>query len=522
MKQNCNIRILTSIVLTLFLIVTVYAQDPNFNSTTVAPVKTRTELLNELSLREAQVELDNAREAYERYQREYENAQNLFNQSIISKRELDQAFTDYRKAQQCLKEAEIKLEKTKLGFLDNATHITIVDAKKYYNPDGQRMLDLVLKNTSSLTQAESAIDPNGFTTKQVQALLDIENIIVSVMSGSASIGKPHEQVIPLLPYDKSIKLAFVLLTDANEVGVSLQYLDQNITKKVFLEKESLQKIPSMVASQFSQEGELNSDIYYDLDLEMLVTSDSSFSLSVTNLPQQIKYSFIDKNSNARITQVRFTEEVSRHSLKLNISIPKNLDLQMVDKSINFQTWVLDRTQLEKINKLKREFGDVIDFEKLKDIEAGRVDLSLIPKGLGKLEIVINNLLEEIKPGQDLSLNIELSNIGTLPLFNVVPEVFPPAGWKVEFSYKTVDKLLPEDKKSITIILKPGPDVTVGEYEAQIKAKGQSGSTIVEALEKRLHIRVTSKTNITTTLILVFALVILISGVVYAGVKMSRR
>ena len=53
-------------------------------------------------------------------------------------------------------------------------------------------------------------------------------------------------------------------------------------------------------------------------------------------------------------------------------------------------------------------------------------------------------------------------------------------------------------------------------------KGQSGSEVVEALEKRLKIRISAKTNITATLILVLGLVVLITGIVFMGVKLSRR
>ena len=53
-------------------------------------------------------------------------------------------------------------------------------------------------------------------------------------------------------------------------------------------------------------------------------------------------------------------------------------------------------------------------------------------------------------------------------------------------------------------------------------KGQSGSEVVEALEKRLKIRISARTNITATLILVLGLVVLITGIVFMGVKLSRR
>lgn len=528
-----NPRYILSMILALSVSTFVHAQQeqsqtPKAEKTT----KTRTELLNELSLRTAQVTLEHAREAHDRYESGFKNAQMLFDKSIISQKELDEALSAYTQAQQQLKQAEIQLEKTKLSFLANATHITIMEAKKYYDSEGRRMLDLVLKNTSNLTQAASALgladsDSNSVSEwqspEQIKALLDIENIIVSIVSSAASIGKPYEQIIPLLPYGREMKLTFALLTDVQEAGVKLKYLGQDVIENIYLEKESLQEIPTMVASQFSQEGQLGTDIRYDLDLEMLVTSDTSFSLLVTNLPPQINYSFLDSSSSARITSVRFTELVSKHDLALRLSIPQKLDVAMIDKTIDFEVWVVTTKQAEVLNALRQEYaGRAIPAEKLDQIKAGRADLALIPKGTGRLEILINNLFQEIKPQQDVDLTADLHNDGTLTLFNIVPEISPPLGWTAEVLPKLIEKLSPADKQSLQIHLSPGQDVGVGEYEAQIEAKGQSGSEVVEALEKRLKVRISAQTNITATVILVAGLVVLISGIVFVGVKLSRR
>lgn len=496
--------------------------------------RTRTELLNELSLREAIVALENAREAHDRFESAYRDAERLIKQNIIPQKELDQAWSAYMQAQQSLKQAEIQLDKTKLSFLANATHITIMEAKKYYDSEGRRMLDLVLKNSSDLTQAESALSLIDIQNKsqlqsewqnpeQIRALLDIENIIVSIVSNNSSIGKPYEKIISMLRYGAQEELKFILLTDVQEAGVKLKYLDQDLIEYVYLEKESLQQIPTVIASQFSQEGQLGTNISYDLDLEMLVTSDTSFSLLVTNLPPQINFSFVDSSSGARITSVRFTELVSKHDLALSVSIPQKLDVGMIDKTIDFQAWVVTVKQAELLNNLKQEYaGRVIPTEQLEQIKAGKVDLALIPKGTGRLEILINNLFEEIKPRQDVEIKADLHNDGTLTLYNIVPEISPPLGWKAEVMPKMVEKLSPDDKQMIQIHLSPGQDVGVGEYETQIEARGQSGNEIVEALEKRLKIRISAETNITATLILVLGLVALITGIVFMGVKLSRR
>jgi len=505
------------------------------------PTKTRTELLNELSLRTALIALEHAKEMCDRLEREYENALRLYKENIIYKKELDAALSAHKQAQQQLKQAEIQLEMTKLSFLSNATHITIMEAKKYYDSQSRRMLDLVLKNTSNLAQAESALgltesEPVSSSVRaeselslewrspqQIQALLNIENIIVSIVDKSSSIGKPYEQIISVLPFGREVKLKFVLLKDIQEAGIQLQYLKQNVTQYIFLEKESLQQMPTVVASQFSQEGQLGTDIRYDLALEMLVTSDKSFSLLITNMPLQINCSFIDSKSGARITSVRFTEDVSKHDLYLRVSIPQNLNIDMIDETITFQVWVVTSKQLDVINKLKQEYAtQPIPTQKFDQIDAGRVDLSLIPKGIGRLEILINNLYVQIKPHHDINIKADLHNTGTLDLFNIIPEISPPLDWTAQVLPKSVAKLAPRDKKTIKIHLQPSSDVSVGDYEALIEARGQSGSRIAEALRKRLKIHIRAETHIVTTLILVLALVGLIGTMVFFGVKLSRR
>lgn len=492
--------------------------------------KTRTELLNELSLRNAQVALDRAQEEYKRYKSGYENSKGLYDESIISKTELDKTWSTYTLAEQLLEQAKITLEETRLGFLANATHITIMEAKKYYDGEGRRMLDVILKNTSNLTQAESALaapDPNGQNGAQwqnqtsIKALLNIENIIVSIVDKESSIGKPYEQIIPVLSYGEQLKLSFVLLTDVQQAGVRLRYLDKNDTENVYLEKESLQDSPTAIAPQFSLEGQLGIEVSYGLELEMLVTSDRSFSLAVTNMPPQIMSYFMEGSS--RITSVRFTEEVSQHTVNLQVSIPQKLEVTRIDKKIDFQAWVATIKQFERINQLKREFaGTVIPLEELDALEAARVDLSLIPKGSGRLEILINNLYMEIKPQQAVDIEADLHNDGTLTLFGITPEVSPPLGWQATIEPKRIEKLVPNAKYSIEIHLQPGPDVGVGEYEAQIEARGQSGSEVIEAIEKRLKVRINAETNVTATLLLVGGLVVLIVGIVVFGVKLSRR
>ncbi len=127
--------------------------------------------------------------------------------------------------------------------------------------------------------------------------------------------------------------------------------------------------------------------------------------------------------------------------------------------INFQVWMVTTKQLEAINKLKQEYATrAISAEKLEKIEAGRVDLTLIPKGAGRQEILINNLYTEIKPQEDINIKTDLQNTDTLDLFNIILEISPQLSWTAEVKPKSIAKLTKGDKKTITINLRPGSDL----------------------------------------------------------------
>ncbi len=509
------------------------SSEPNMPVAPEQATKTRTQLLNELNLRTAQVDLEHAKEAYERYAAEHKEAQVLFQKGIMNRKELDEAVSAYARAAQALKQAEILLEKTRLSFLANATHITIVEAKKYYDNQGRRMLDLVLKNTSNLTQAQSALshnDPNlpsqptWQTGDQIRALLNVENIIVSVVKETASISKPYEEIIPILPYGQQKKVTFELLTDVEQAGVRLQYLDQTVTNSIYLEKESLQEIPRIVASSFALEGPLGSAVSYPLDLEMLVTSPRNYSVAVTHLPPQIRCFFGEGGS--RITSVHFSQEVSKHNVTLSASVPAKLDAGMIDRRINFQAWLTTPAELDQINKLKRQYEpNLIPDRDLAAIAAARVDLTLIPRGTGKLEIVIDNLYQEIKirPNKAVAFRADLRNDGTLPLFNVTPEVTSqPLNWTARVDPNLIDKLEPDEKRPVIIHLVPAPEAGVGEYQAEFDARGQAGSEVIEAAEKRLTVHISAETNVMAVAGLAIGLVVLITAIVFVGVRLSRR
>ena len=114
--------------------------------------QTREERLNEMKLQEAELDLQRARMWRDQRQREYKEKRKLFDEEVIALPEMNDARRLYERASLQYEAAKIYLEKMKLHFLSAATNISIVEARKYRTPDGKRMVQLILENTSNVHQ----------------------------------------------------------------------------------------------------------------------------------------------------------------------------------------------------------------------------------------------------------------------------------------------------------------------------------------------------------------------------------
>ena len=93
------------------------------------------------------------------------------------------------------------------------------------------------------------------------------------------------------------------------------------------------------------------------------------------------------------------------------------------------------------------------------------------RGAGSLEILIDNLYREIKRQDEVLVQADLRNNGTLILFNVAPKLSPPSRWEAVVEPNAIERMLPNEKKTIRIRLRPPADADVGEYENQDRGPG---------------------------------------------------
>lgn len=482
------------------------------------PSLTKEQQLNKLRLQESQLKLNERKAGLESLAEELAQSKELFDRGYLSLQKYRQIQNRHQEARLSYDEAQTDFEQAKLDLLNTATHLVVLEARKYRTEDGKSMVDLVLQNASDIRDA-LMVDPS-LTEVDLRTLLKVENIYVSLVNGSI-VGEPYEIRIPSLAVGQRETLTFRLLSDVEAVHVSLKYLDLTEDRPVILRKGSQQELPSINSSQFSQEGVLNQSVSFGLTLQRLADEERNFGLAVVGLPQRIRYSFL--NQNAKVSQVKFDQTISKVQVQLRLEIPEKLDPGLIGRTRTFYALVTQPSEYARIHALIDRYGDApVPPEEMAALACNYVRLELIPKGTGKLEVLVANRYQEIKVGDELRIRVEFLNRGTVAVQNIKAVLDVPYEWESQAD-PTLIKLLEVDGRTpVEIVAQPPEGIAVGDYELGIQAQGQVGTENVESLEKTITIRVGARSNIAGNTILIGLLVLLVIGIGVASIRISRR
>jgi uncharacterized membrane protein len=289
-----------------------------------------------------------------------------------------------------------------------------------------------------------------------------------------------------------------------------------------LQKGLSANIVTVNSSQFSQEADLESQATYDLSLEKFSGEANIFRLKVVNLPRQITYEFIDPQTQARLSQIKFTEGVTNMELSLRLYLPKNADEQVViDKSIEFYILALDDEQSTRLQDMLTEDSFVSPNE-IEDLKAGNVTLEIIPRGVGKIEVRALNLYHEIKVGENVNMEVRVKNSGTRLLNNIRIYADLPLKWRVEIKPDLVATLAQNKEEIVNLDFIPPEDVSVGDYDLKIRTECIADNQNVESEDKIIRVHIGAKTNVLGITLLILLLIGLLVGIVVFGIKLTRR
>ena len=485
-------------------------------------LRTKEQRLYDIKLRNAQWDVDSQKLDMETKKSDYEATRDLFEQKIETLDKLNTTSRIYQQAKLRYEEALFELDRTRLSFLADAIHVTIVEAVKYRTPGGHRQVAISVKNASNLEQAMS-LNP-GKTEEETAALLAIQGITVSLKSNGVTVSDPYEVVVPSLALGEQRRLVFRLLADLDDLVISMQLQEGDLEDHdIVLRKESLHDIPTINSVQFSQEGDLNTTVHYDIILERLAEDEKTFRLALINLPREIDPAFVDPASGASLTQVKFSEDATRQQLELALQIPEKLSRRFVDETMEFYVFITDQEGFNQISELNRKHGaELVPLEEIAEVRGSRERFELIPRGKAVLETILPNRYLEIKTGELAVVRVDLMNTGTLEVERVHLELLPPMGWAYSARPDTIEKIMPSEKEPMNVTLVPPPGLGESEFDVRIQALGYEGDERIEADEEDITIRIKAQANLFVNALVIGGVILLVVGVAVVSIKASRR
>lgn len=458
--------------------------------------------------------LRRAKEYFEVTRKEFERQQMLFDKGLISQVELDRSKNSYA-------DAEVNYQQSLLAVLFEQQFITVERAVKYQAEDGTKRVRLSLANASGGGEFQKlvGIDDKLFRSLQPDV---ITNIYVSLYNQEgAIISQPYESKIDQLRYGKPRTVEFTLLQDLDAVTVNLLYGNgSSRTLRIFLQKDVTADKVLVQSQQFSQEGELGRTATYDLTLELFSGSQNTFSLDVANLPQQIDRYFRDVGSNARLTQIRFTESAHSRKASLEISLPdRPTDEVPMDKPIPFYVLVVPTDRVKDLPNLTSKSWSE---EEIAALKFGYVKLELVPRGKGRLLVRAPQLYHVVQPGQPVTMYADIVNEGTRRLDNVKVDVDLPFNWTKSVEPAVIPTLDINAEQRVAVTVTPPAEISVGRYEFRLRTSGLSDNQPVNAEDKTVTAEVAAEAGVWGTILLVLAILGVVGGLVVFSVRLSRR
>ncbi len=485
-----------TILLTLIFcgITTVYAQDESEASLLLDLKKTRAE--------------------YEVLKQRFDNDSRLYDEKALSLSELTTTRNE-------LLAKEVDYQKLILRLIAQQSYLTIEDAVKYQNREEKRMVRVTLKsamegNEEYLNQFQEHFDI--FTPEMRSG--KIYNIYVSLVDNESKtiVGSPYEYRIDAIPLGESATVHFELLKDVENLTVVLNYNNRKDEKNIYLKKDASMNLIDITSMQFSQETNLNSSATYDLSLERFSTTDDVYRLHVVNLPRQISYEFVDGSS--KVSQIRFAQGVNTKTISLRIYLPDREDEQIqTDVPISFFAIAIKNDDYAKFASLTSE--ELIT-ENIHEFAAGLETLEIIPKGKGKIDVLVNSLYYEIYSDQSLSTSVTIRNSGSRTLHNIRLNVTTPQNWEVRIEPDLIPALDMDQEQKIDVTIIPSSETLVGAQEVKIGAHALSDNLRVDSEDKILRVKINARKSIGGTVLLVGILVLVISAVVIFAFKLSKK
>lgn len=459
--------------------------------------------------------LKRAKEAFEAARAEHARQQQLFDKQLISAQSLEQSRRNYS-------DAEVNYQQSLLAVLFEQQYVVVSRAVKYQSAQGRKRVRVTLENASgggAEFQKLIGIEDALFRSLQPDV---VNNLYISLLNDEgAIISQPYERKIDHLKFGKPLTLDFGMLQDLDAVSVNLIYgSGTEQRRKVFLQKDASFNRAAIEAVQFSQEVELGNSTDFPLNLELFSGESNTFKLEVVNLPSEVSSYFLDPASGNRLNQFQFTEGVNTRQAALRVFLPERpTGAVAMDQPLVFYALALPRDRIEEVGALR---GRTLSIAEVEALNMGYARLELVPRGVGEIQVRVQQLFHAVGPGEAVTFSFELINEGSRRLDQVRIETDLPLNWQAVRTPEMVPVLDINAEETITLQVTPPPDVSVGKYEVRIRTTALSDEQPLRGPDKVVTVSIEQPANVWGTLLMVLLIVGLVAGMVIFGIRLSRR
>lgn len=459
--------------------------------------------------------LKRAKSLYDRTKSELARQEELYNKDLISKEQYEAAVNTYQ-------DAEVNYQQSLLVLLFEQQFVSIKRAVKSQDENSKKQVNVTLENTSGATEEFAQIvnmEDDLFRSLQPDV---IHNIYVSLSNDDgAIISSPYEIKLTELRSGQPKTVEFELLQDIDEVTVNIIYGNgSSRSPKVFLEKDATANRVLIQSERFSQEVELGNTATFGLGLELFSGTNDTYKLEVVNLPSSVTRYFNEVGATGRISQIKFTESKNSIDANLQIALPdRPTDDVPMDNPIPFYVLAVPISQLGEISSRVNEEWTEAEIEAL---NVGFVRLEMIPRGVGRLVVKAPQLYNEGDNESEVEFTFQVVNEGSRRLDNIEFELDAPFEWEKRIEPAIIPSLGIREEQTVKLYLTPPSDVSVGRFETRMRSTSLSDSQPVNGEDKTFTVLIAAQASILGTSIILLLIIGLVGGLVYFGIKLSRK
>lgn len=324
---------------------------------------------------------------------------------------------------------------------------------------------------SDETLSLSSEFPGGWSTKYDYNGKDIYQIYVPASSTRTV------NLVVSTPYTSSIGQQTVYA----KVGDS--------TVELYVDITSVNESVDVSAKLSSQIAYIGDKIYYDLTLDNLQAAENVYQLSVTGLPENWYYMYLESRSSSSELAETVVPASIQKSLVLCIVPPYSVSAG----DYNFTSRITTSSN-QTITK----------------------DLALKLKSGTSMTVNVDKLAYTASAGQTFTMNVYVTNSGTgSALTNVYPEVTAPSGWVVSSSPESASTIKSGETQTFVISVQPPGNIVASDYDVSVNIKSDQATDTED-------FRITIATSSYVPYVAGGIILVVLVGLVFLYKKYGRR